>query len=376
MTWDDEFVYVYIEYPEAVGRIEARIDTDPSLNTGDYRGKFATYNGEQSDELIIRAADGTIRFNGGKGDATMAAGLNANGKKTLEFAWPLTGEEMFGLSVVASHAGDNAYYVSSYAGWCNYNSLHYYYLMTRAELIEKAEELIDAIGEVTIDNFYDVEESISEARTLIDNALASYEDFSTDAVKNYLTLREAEHVFNYYFAGGEGTAPSLPPLEEIDVMLSTESEDITINMLSKVITVNNKITVGDLLALIQADEGVELTIVNVDGRVVTDDTYVRDTYRLFATIPGKGQATYALLYLGEEVTEPEKLVPLPESDPEPSEPDASEPDASEPGTSEPDASEPGESNPGTGVTTYALVALLVMLSAGVALVLTRKQRAR
>ncbi|MBQ8751849.1 MAG: InlB B-repeat-containing protein, partial [Clostridia bacterium] len=366
MTWDDEFVYVYIEYPEAVGRIEARIDTDPSLNTGDYRGKFATYTDEQSDELIIRAADGTIRFNGGKGDATMAAGLNADGKKTLEFAWPLTGEELFGLSVVASHAGDNAYYVSSYAGWCDYNSLHYYYLMTRAELIAKAEELIGAIGEVTEDNIYDVEEAISEARTLIDNALASYEDFSTDVIENYLDLRKAEHVYNYYFAGNTGTAPSLPPLEEIDVMLSTESEDLNINMLSKVITVNTKMTVAELIAALEADEGVELTIVNVDGRVVKGSTYVRDTYRLFATIADKGQATYALLYLGDEVTEPEELEPLPE---------VSEPEDEE-STGGSTSDDSGAENPGTGVTTYVFVAVLMMLAAGTVLVLTRKQRVR
>lgn len=362
MAWDDKNVYVYIEYPDTVGRIEARIDTDPSANKGDYRGKYATYSDAQSDELIIRGADGTIVFKGGKGNATMAAGLTADGKKTLEFAWPRAfggnaKEELFGLAATATHPGDSAYYVSAYYDWNDYKTIHYYYTMTRAELIKEAEALIDAIGEVTEDNYTDKGDAIDEARELIDNALASYPDFSTDQVKNYQTLREAEHKFNYYFAGGEGKAPSLPPLEEMEFMLSTESEDITINMLAKVIQVGKKMTVSEFLSLLEYDEGLVPTVVNNDGRVLKGVSYVHDDLRLFLTKPGVGQTTFALLYMGdEEITEPDELEPIQETS------DTSGSDNSKPGSS-----------PDTGVPTYAFAALAVLTAAAAAVTLSRRR---
>lgn len=365
LAWDDKNVYVYIEYPDTVGRIEARIDTDPSANKGDWRGKYATYSSDQSDELIIRAADGSIVFAGGKGDATMAAGLTADGKKTLEFAWPRAygknaKEEMFGLSAMATHPGDSAYYVSAYYDWDDYKTIHYYYTMSRTDLIKKAEKLIDAIGEVTEDNYMDKGDAIDAARTLIDNAVASYPDFSTDKVKNYQKLREAEHKYNYYFAGGEGKAPSLPPLEEIDLMISTESEDIVINMLAKVIQVNKKMTVKEFLSLLEYDEGLVPTVVNVDGRVLKGTSYVHDDLRLFLTKPGVGQSTFSLLYMGdEEITEPDELEPIQDNSDidNPSKPDSSKSDDS----------------PNTGVPSYAFAALAVLTAAAAAVTLSRRR---
>ena len=377
-AFDEDYIYVYVEMPDSVGRIEARIDTDPAKNTGDTRGIFATYIDAQSDEIIIRNADGSIAFIGGKGDATMAAGLTKDGKKTLEFAWPRDWakddgiEDHFGLSVMATTGNDLRYYVSAYYDWDNYTALHYYYTMSRQELIAQAEKLIDAIGTVDEENWSDKDTVIEEARTLIDNALASYEDFSTDDVKNYQALRQAEHNFNYYFAGGEGTPPSMPPLEEIDVMVSTESEDIEINLVSKVIQVMRKMTVEEFLSLLEYEDGVKATVVNWDGRVLKGTSYVHDDLRLMLTIEGVGQSTISLLYLGdEEITEPDELEPLPDPD-DPVKPG----DSSNPGSGN-DSSDISSADTGdAGVCPWAWAAVLAMLALMAALTASRRRRAR
>lgn len=371
-AWDDDFIYVYIEYPDTVERIEARIDTDPSLNRGDYRNTYATYTEAQSDAIIRRNTDGTLYCSTPYGTAVNMATLEKDGVKALEFAWPRqwasgsSAEDHFGLSVYATRPDPTVYTVSAYYDWDDYSTIHYYYTMSREELIAQAESLIDAIGEVTEENWSDKDEAIEAARTLIDNARTSYDDFSTDLVSNYIKLREAEHKFNYYFAGGEGTAPSMPPLEEIDLVVSTQSEDININLLSKVIQVYRKMTVEEFLGLLEYDEGTP-TVINRDGRVLKGTSYVHDDLRMMLTIEGVGQATFDILYLGEEeITEPDELEPLPEN-----------PNLG--GTDPGDSANPGDGDdgtnlPDTGVQTFSLAALLLALGAvAVAIVFRRKQ---
>lgn len=366
-AWDNDFIYVYIEYPESVERIEARIDTDPALNNGDYRGVYATYNKSQSDSIIRRNTDGTLYCSSDYGTAVNIATLNKNGKKTLEFAWPRAWtsgasiEDHFGLSVYATRADQRAYTVSAYYDWDNYKTIHYYYTMSRAELIAQAEKLINAIGEVTEENWSDKDTAIEAARTLIDNAKTSYSDFSTDQVSNYIKLREAEHKFNYYFAGGEGTAPSMPPLEEIDLMVSTESEDIDINLLSKVIQVSRKMTVAEFLSLLEYDQGTP-TVINRDGRVLKGTSYVHDDLRMLLTVDGVGQATFAILYLGdEEITEPDELEPLP--------------DDNNSGGNSGNTDNPGGITD-TGVQSLALLSVIVMMGSAVVVTVLRKKRSK
>lgn len=366
-AWDNDFIYVYIEYPESVERIEARIDTDPALNKGDYRGVYATYNKAQSDSIIRRNTDGTLYCSSDYGTAVNISTLNKNGKKTLEFAWPRAWtsgasiEDHFGLSVYATRADQKAYTVSGYYDWDNYKTIHYYYTMSRAELIAQAEKLINAIGEVTEENWSDKDTAIEAARTLIDNAKTSYSDFSTDQVSNYIKLREAEHKFNYYFAVGEGTVPSMPPLEEIDLMVSTESEDIDINLLSKVIQVSRKMTVAEFLSLLEYDQGTP-TIINRDGRVLKGTSYVHDDLRMLLTVDGVGQATFAILYLGdEEITEPDELEPLP--------------DGNTSGGNSGNIDNPGDITD-TGVQSLALLSVIAMMGSVIVVTVLRKKRSK
>lgn len=369
-AWDDDFIYVYIEFPDTVERIEARIDTDPSLNKGDYRNAYATYTEDQSDAIIRRNTDGTLYCSTPYGTAVNMATLEKDGVKTLEFAWPRAWtsdspvEDHFGLSVYATRPEPAVYTVSAYYDWDDYRTIHYYYTMSREELIAQAESLIDAIGEVTQENWSDKDEAIEAARTLIDNATTSYDDFSTDMVSNYIRLREAEHTFNYYFTGGEGTPPSLPPLEEIDLVVSTQSEDIDINLLSKVIQVHRKMTVSEFLGLLEYDEGTP-TVINRDGRVLKGTSYVHDDLRMMLTIDGVGQATFDILYLGaEEITEPDELEPLPEN---PNTDSSNSPGGNSDGSGD------GANVPDTGVHTFVLLAFLLAIgSAAVVITLRRK----
>ena len=140
-------------------------------------------------------------------------------------------------------------------------------------------------------------------------------------------------------------------------MLSTESEDITINMLAKVIQVGKKMTVSEFLSLLEYDGGLVPTVVNNDGRVLKGVSYVHDDLRLFLTKPGVGQTTFALLYMGdEEITEPDELEPIQETS------DTSGSDNSKPGSS-----------PDTGVPTYAFAALAVLTAAAAAVTLSRRR---
>ena len=143
-------------------------------------------------------------------------------------------------------------------------------------------------------------------------------------------------------------------------MVSTESEDIVINMLAKVIQVNKKMTVKEFLSLLEYDEGLVPTVVNVDGRVLKGTSYVHDDLRLFLTKPGVGQSTFSLLYMGdEEITEPDELEPIQDNSDidNPSKPDSSKSDDS----------------PNTGVPSYAFAALAVLTAAAAAVTLSRRR---
>lgn len=70
----------------------------------------------------------------------------------------------------------------------------------RLEAIEAVEELIDAIGDVTKDNFADKLEAIKAAEAARDKLLADYNQATVDAVSNLSKLTEAREKYDEYVA--------------------------------------------------------------------------------------------------------------------------------------------------------------------------------
>ena len=70
----------------------------------------------------------------------------------------------------------------------------------RLEAIEAVEELIDAIGDVTKDNFADKLKAIEAAEAARDKLLADYNQATVDAVSNLSKLTEARKKYDEYVA--------------------------------------------------------------------------------------------------------------------------------------------------------------------------------